>query len=290
MVKKSYSWIKGANFAKSGVEAAFWDILAQKEKTSLWKLWSGKQQQFIVGVSIGGKTTDDVIKRAKNAVAAGYKRLKVKIWPGFDIKPIKQLRKYFPKIMLQVDANSAYSLNNWQVLKKLDGYNLLLIEQPLADDDIIDHSEISKFLKTPICLDESIHSLADVRRAILLWQKNKILNKLIINIKPPRVSGFDEAIKIAKLCSKNKIKCWCGGMLETSWGKSFNLNFNSLKEVNLPGDHFSPAGEYFEKSITKTKLFARNGIFKLKAKISGGLEIDWKTFSCLTKRKKEFNV
>lgn len=284
MVKKSYSWIKGANFAKSGIESAFWNLLAQQKKQPLWKLWKGRQKEFIVGVSIGGKTEKDVIQKAEKAISQGYKRLKVKVWPGVEEKFVKLLRKRYPKIMLQVDANSSYSLKNWKLLKKLDQYNLLLIEQPLYDDDIVFHSEISKKLKTPICLDESIRSLIDVKKAIMLWEKNKIPKRLIINIKPPRVGGFDEAIRIIKYCSFKKIKTWIGGMLETGWGKAFNLNLNALKEVSLPGDHFSPTGSYFEKNIITRPLLSREGKYKLTNKISTGVKINKKVFKLLTKK------
>jgi len=283
---KSYSWIKGAPFAKHGVEVAFWHLLSQQQNKPLYKLFKGTNLSFDTGVSIGGKNLTQVLNRAEQAVSLGFKRLKVKVWPGFDIKVIASLRKKYPKIMLQVDANSAYNLKNASRLKKLDKFNLVLIEQPLADDDIIDHLELSKQLKTPICLDESIHSDDDARRAIHIWKQAKILNRLIINIKPSRVSGFTEALKIAKRCDKEKIKVWCGGMLESSWGKYFNLCFNARKELNLPGDHFAPAGEYFKSDILKEPLPLNQGVFTHQKTP----EIDWKTINKLTTNKNTYKL
>ncbi|MGD8744147.1 MAG: o-succinylbenzoate synthase [Candidatus Woesebacteria bacterium] len=283
---ESYSWIKGAYFAKSGLDAAFWHLLSNENKRPLHKVFGGTRTKIVSGVSIGGKTKSEVLEKAKIAIEKGYPRLKIKIWPGFDIEVVKALRKKHPDILLQVDANSAYDKKDYKLLKKLDAYNLLLIEQPLAENDIVNHSEISKKIKTPICLDESIHSSEDVESAILLWKKNKILNRLIINIKPPRVGGYTEAIKIAKLCGENKIDCWCGGMLDSGWGKYMNMCFNSRKELTLPGDHFSPTGNYFKNDILSENLTAKKGIFKLDKPPT----IDWKSLDKLTKTKKTYKL
>lgn len=287
VLRESYGWIKGAVFAKSGVEAAFWDIEAQRAGQPLWQLWGGKRRTFPVGVSIGGKTIEKVLELAEHAVGLGYQRLKVKIWPGFDVEVVKALRERYPDIMLQVDANSAYDLHTWQALQGLDDFKLLLIEQPLFDDDIVCHSEIARDLKTPICLDESIHSLRDTQSAIHLWQKNGITDRLIINIKPPRVSGFSEAIEIADCCQDNGVKTWIGGMLDSAWGKAFNLNFNGLEAIDLPGDHFSPGGAYFERDLVATPLVAPNGEFTLTDGVSTGVEFDWDAFASLGEKRFE---
>lgn len=280
-LRDSYKWIKGAGFAKSGVEAAMWDILAQRERKPLWQMWGGTQTSFPVGVSIGGKTIEQTLDLASNAVSLGYKRLKVKIWPGFDVQVARALRERYPDILLQVDANSAFDLTNWQRFKEMDDLDLLLIEQPLFDDDIVFHSEISRDIKTPICLDECIHSLHDTEAAILLWQRSGSLDRLIINIKPPRVGGFAEAIAIAKFCQSVGVRTWVGGMLETAWGKAFNVNFNSLDAIQLPGDHFSPSGAYFMQDIAGPALKADDGIFTLGDGVSAGVEVDWDTFNSL---------
>lgn len=274
-LRASYAWIKGANFAKSAVEAAFWDIEAQRRGTSLATFWGGSRTEFPVGVSIGGTNVEDVLSRAAKAVDLGYSRLKVKIWPGFDVEVARALRKAHPDILLQVDANSAYDLSTWPVLKGLDGLDLLLIEQPLFDDDIVLHSEISKDLQTPVCLDESIHSLRDAQAAMHLWRQNGILDRLIINVKPPRVSGFSEAIEIINTCSDHGVKTWIGGMLDSGWGKAMNLQLNSLSAVDLPGDHFSPGGAYFERDVITENLTAPNGVYSIPAGVSTCVDFDW---------------
>jgi len=277
-LRESYRWIKGAVFAKSAVEAAMWDLAAQERQLPLWQMWGGERRSFTVGVSIGGKTVEQVLDRAEEAAGLGFKRLKVKIWPAFDVKPTQALRARFPDIQLQVDANSAYDLSNWEALKGLDELGLLLIEQPLFDDDIVEHSEIARSFKTPICLDEPIHSLRDAQAAMLLWKRNDALDRLIINIKPPRVSGFVEAIAIAKACRAAGVKTWIGGMLDSAWGKAFNLNLNSLAEIDLPGDHFSPTGPYFREDVIHGSLAAPGGVFGLNSRVSAGVEFDWEQF------------
>jgi O-succinylbenzoate synthase len=277
-LRQSYAWIKGAVFAKSGLEAAMWDVLAQRAGQPLWHLWGGTRRTFPVGVSIGGKTLTQVLELAEQAVGLGYRRLKVKIWPGFDDEVARALRIRFPDLLLQVDANSAYTMENWRRLQALDDLDLLLIEQPLFDDDIVLHSEISRELRTPICLDESIHSLRDTQAAMALWERNGTLERLIINIKPPRVSGFAEAIDIARCCREKGVRTWIGGMLDSAWGKAMNLNFNGLSEIDLPGDHFSPGGAYFVEDVTTLPLVSTNGEFALGDGVSAGIPFDWPRF------------
>ncbi len=283
-LRRSYAWIKGAVFAKSGVEAALWDLLAQEQNLPLWQMWGGTRRSFPVGVSIGGKTLDQVLALAENAVSLGYKRLKVKIWPGFDIEPARALRERFPDILLQVDANSAYDLSNWERLKDLDGLDLLLIEQPLYDDDLYYQSLISRQIRTPICLDESVHSLRDTEVALALWG-DLASERLIINIKPPRVSGYAEAIAIANRCAEAGVQTWIGGMLDSAWGKAMNLNFNTLEAITLPGDHFSPGGIYFVEDITTAPLVCEDGVFTIGDGVSAGVEIDWERFDRLAERQ-----
>jgi O-succinylbenzoate synthase len=277
-LRESFGWVKGAHFAKSGVEAALWDIVAQRAGEPLWRLWGGERRTFPVGVSIGGKTVAQVLDLAEQAVALGYGRLKVKIWPGFDDEVASAVRRRFPDVLLQVDANSAYTMTNWRRLQALDDLELLLIEQPLFDDDIVLHSEISRELRTPICLDESVHSLRDAEAAATLWARNNALDRLIVNIKPPRVSGFAEAIAIARFCQERGIRTWIGGMLDSAWGKAMNLNFNGLPEIELPGDHFSPGGAYFAEDVTETPLVAEAGRFALGDGVSAGIAFDWPRF------------
>ncbi len=280
-LRASYAWIKGAVFAKSGVEAALWDIVAQRAGQPLWRLWGGTRTVFPVGVSIGGRTIDEVTARAESAIGLGYRRLKVKIWPGFDVEVVAALQERYPEILLQVDANSAYDLAGWPALKALDAFDLLLIEQPLFDDDLVFHAEIARELRTPICLDESIHSLRDAEAAVHLWRRNDALGRLVINIKPPRVSGFAEAIAIAEYCRAESVRTWIGGMLDSAWGKAFNLNLNALAAIDLPGDHFSPTGAYFEEDVVAAPLVATNGEYALGEGVSTGVSVDWERFERL---------
>jgi O-succinylbenzoate synthase len=280
-VRQSYAWIKGAVFAKSGIEAAMWDIIAQRAEAPLWKLWGGEQRTFPVGVSIGGKTLPQILDLAERAVELGYRRLKVKIWPGFDDEVARALRARFPDVLLQVDANSAYTMDNWRRLQALDDLDLLLIEQPLFDDDIVLHSQIARELNTPICLDESVHSLRDAEAAAMLWEQHGLTDRLIINIKPPRVSGFAEATAIAHFCQERGIRTWIGGMLDSAWGKAMNLQFNGLPEIDLPGDHFSPGGAYFVDDVTEIPLVTENGYFTLGDDISAGVPFDWSRFASM---------
>jgi O-succinylbenzoate synthase len=208
----------------------------------------------------------------------------VKIWPGFDIEPARALRERFPDILLQVDANSAYDLSNWERLKDLDGLDLLLIEQPLYDDDLYYQSLISRQIRTPICLDESVHSLRDTEVALALWG-DLASERLIINIKPPRVSGYAEAIAIANRCAEAGVQTWIGGMLDSAWGKAMNLNFNTLEAITLPGDHFSPGGIYFVEDITTAPLVCEDGVFTIGDGVSAGVEIDWERFDRLAERQ-----
>lgn len=280
-VIRAYAWVKGAVFAKSGIEAAMWDLLAQEQHLPFWKMWGGTRTAFPVGVSIGGRNIEQVLGLAESAVGLGYKRLKVKIWPGFDIEPARALRERFPDVMLQVDANSAYDMSNWERLKGLDGLNLLLIEQPLFDDDIYLQSLISREITTPICLDESIHSLRDTEVALALWG-DLAPERLVINIKPPRVSGYTEAIAIAKRCEEARVRTWIGGMLDSAWGKASNLNLNTLTAFTLPGDHFSPGGIYFVEDITTKTLTCKDGVYSVGPGIGPGVEIDWEVFNRLS--------
>ncbi len=283
-LRASYAWVKGAVFAKSGVEAALWDLLAQGADAPLWRLWGGTRRAFPVGVSIGGRTLPDVLRLAEQAVALGYPRLKVKIWPGFDLEPVRALRQRFPDLQLQVDANSAYDAATAPALAALDAFDLLLIEQPLFDDDLVLHADLARVLRTPLCLDESIHSLRDAEASAALFRRNGAFDRLVVNVKPPRVSGFAEAIAIAHFCREQGIPAWIGGMLDSAWGKAANLNLNALAAFDLPGDHFSPSGPYFERDLTTEPLSAPGGTFALSDRPSTGVDFDWAAFDALGQR------
>ena len=179
-------------------------------------------------------------------VTEGYKRIKLKIKPGQDIEVMRAVREQFPNIFLMADANSAYTLKDVALLSQLDEFNLMMIEQPLAHDDIIDHAELQTHIKTPICLDESIHSLEDVKRAF------KLNPSIIINLKIGRVGGLTESKKIHDFCYENNIPLWCGGMLEAGVGRAHNIAITSLPGFNLPGDT-AASSRYWEEDIIDPK-------------------------------------
>lgn len=228
-INQLFSHIKGYNFAKTSVETAFWDLYCQQLQTPLWQLLGGTNKPIKIGGSIGIiKDKNKLLEEVSLKIEQGYKRIKLKIKPGWDMQPLEIIRNKFPNVPLLADANSAYSLKDIDLLKTLDNFNLMMIEQPLAWDDIIDHAELQQQIQTPICLDESILSIEDTRKAI------KINAGKIINIKPGRVGGLTEAKKIHDLCKANNIGVWCGGMLESSLGAFFNLSLATLDGFIYP--------------------------------------------------------
>lgn len=237
-------FIRGNKLAIAAVENAIWDLKMKREKKSLKTLLGGTRSEIKVGVSLGiqDKTTD-LLKRIDKYLAEGYHRTKIKIKPGKDIEVIKEVRKHFPDIDLTVDANSAYTLADLDLFKAIDEYNLLYIEQPLGEDDIIDHSFLQKEIKTPICLDESIITAEDARKAIALGSCG------VINIKSSRCGGITEAIKIHDICMKNNIPVWCGGMTETGIGRVQNISLASLPNFTMAHD-IAASNRYFNEDIT----------------------------------------
>ncbi|MCA0387385.1 MAG: o-succinylbenzoate synthase [Bacteroidetes bacterium] len=270
-----FKWIVGHNMAKSGVEGAYWDAVAQIHSVSVSKLWGGTRKSVSAGTSVGLEPTIEAFIR-KIDIAIGelnVSRVKVKVKPGKDVTYIEAVRRKYPDIKLQVDANACYDLFNpvhVAILKEFDNYNLLMIEQPGRNDDILDHSRQLSALKTPVCLDESILNEMHTRQAIELWRQNSDTNKLIINIKPPRVGGFLESIRIAKMCHENGVSVWCGGMYETALGKTSNIHFCSREEVNLPGDHISQA-PYFKVNVADSPEY-EDGVITVPEGIGWGLK------------------
>jgi O-succinylbenzoate synthase len=240
--------IRGHHLAKAGVEMALWDLLGKRDGKSLKDMFGGVRDKVEVGVSIGiQESSSALVRTAENYVAQGYNRLKIKIKPGRDVEDTSAVRKAFPEIRLQVDANSAYSLETAQALKPLDGLDLLLIEQPLFEDDIWDHRKLQAQFKTPICLDESIVSPRHARYAIEMEACR------IINIKPGRVGGLSQGIEIHDICRTQGMPVWCGGMLETGVGRASNLAIASLPGFILPGD-ISASDRYFTRDITNERF------------------------------------
>src|SRR5579863_2018920 len=235
--------IRGRNMAKAALEAAIWDAEAKQKGIPLWKLLGGSRQELSTGVSIGIKPSLDVLAEAVTMeLAAGYQRIKIKIKPGWDAEPVRMLREKFPRIRLMVDANSAYRLSDLPLLQQLEGYHLMMIEQPLGWDDLFSHVALQRQLQTPICLDECIHEEEQARAAIELHACG------IINIKLGRVGGHNRVRVIHDLCQKNSIPVWCGGMLESGIGRAHNIALSTLPNFTLPGD-VSASARYWQQDV-----------------------------------------
>jgi O-succinylbenzoate synthase len=250
--------VRGHNMAKAAVETAIWDAEAKQKGISLHKLLGGTLAEIPCGVSIGIKETlEELVTSVKKELAAGYQRIKIKIKPGKDLPQVQRLRQDFPRIKLSVDANSAYRKDDWSLLKQLDGFYLMMIEQPLGWDDLYGHVEVQKGLQTPICLDECIHSYEQAEAAIKLGACK------IINIKLGRVGGYTQAKKIHDLCQKNGIPVWCGGMLESGIGRAHNIAMSTLPNFSLPGDVSASKRYWHEDIISPEVTVSSQGTIKV---------------------------
>src|SRR6266403_6113144 len=235
--------VRGHNMAKAALEAAIWESEARQKSIPLSKLLGGTREEIACGVSVGIKDSlDELVAAVKKELAAGYQRIKIKIKPGKDLEQVKRLRQEFPLIKLMVDANSAYTLEDWPLLKQLEGFYLMMIEQPLGWDDLYSHIELQKKLDTPICLDACIHSEELARAAVELGACK------IINIKLGRVGGHTVARRIHDLCQRHSIPVWCGGMLEAGIGRAHNIALSTLPNFTLAGD-VAASKRYWEEDI-----------------------------------------
>ncbi len=278
-----FSYIRGNRIAISGLEFAIWDLLGKLNNKSISQILGGTRKKVDVGVSIGiQENTNRLLDLIENYLDEGYKRIKMKIKPDWDIKPVREIRKRWEKILLQVDANSAYSLNDTEHLVQLDEFKLLMIEQPLGYDDLYEHSQLQKKIKTPICLDESIVSPMHAKSAIEMKACK------IINIKPSRVGGLAAAKKIHDIAEKKNIPVWCGGMLETGIGRAFNVALASLPNFRLPGD-ISASSRYFLKDIVKNPFeLNEDGTLNVPDKPGNGAEVDEGFLEKITLEKETF--
>lgn len=248
-VERLFAPIRRNNMAKSALEGAVWDLACKQKGISLAKGLGGTRSVIDVGISIGIEPTkEEVLEKVGQYLDEGYKKIKVKIKPGFDVELIRAIRERFgDQVPLMADANSAYTLDQIDILKELDQYGLIMIEQPLAHDDIIDHARLQAELSTPICLDESIHSAEDARKAIELGSCG------IINIKIGRVGGLTEAKRIHDLCQSHDIPVWCGGMVEAGVGRAHNVAITSLPNFSIPGDT-AAASRYWYEDIVEPSI------------------------------------
>ncbi|MEO8606448.1 MAG: o-succinylbenzoate synthase [Chloroflexota bacterium] len=244
--------VRGHHHTKFGLETAIWDALAKANDLRLADLFAtylpegnASRGYAVVGVSIGiQKSIEDTIKVIQKRYDQGYRRIKLKIQPGWDVEFARGIRAALPDIVMMLDANSAYTLADADHLMQLDAFNLLMIEQPLADDDIYEHSKLQPLLKTPICLDESIKSVTDLRLALELGALR------ILNLKPVRVGGYVESLEIYQICGEHNLPLWIGGMMETGVGRAANVAFASLPGVNLPSD-ISATDRYYNPDVTE---------------------------------------
>ena len=242
-VRKVFHRVRGNRMAKAGLEFAVWDLFGRMQGRSLKEMLGGTRERVPVGVSVGiQKDIPALLDVVARYLEDGYRRIKLKIKPGWDLEPTAAVRERWPDLLLQVDANSIYTLDDADHLAQLDAFDLLLIEQPLAHDDIFDHAKLQRKLRTPICLDESIVSPDHARWALEMEACG------VINIKPSRVGGLADAREIHDRAQAADVPVWCGGMLETGIGRAINVGLASLPNFKLPGD-ISANDRYFHRDI-----------------------------------------
>jgi len=272
--------VRGHRMAKAAVENALWDAEAKQKKQPLWKLLGGTRQEIQCGVSIGIQDSiEQLIDKVQLELAAGYRRIKLKVKPGWDLKILERVRSRWPNILLSCDANSAYTLDDIDHLRKFDQFNLLMIEQPLWNDDIYYHARLQRELRTSICLDESIRHARDCAAAVETGACR------IVNIKVGRVGGFSEARKIHDLCQANKLPVWCGGMLESGIGRAHNVALSTLENFKLPGD-VSASRRYWKEDIIEPEVeVTRQGTITVSDEPGTGYRIREDLIEKLTTRK-----
>ncbi len=272
--------VRGHPLAKAGLELALWDLWGKREGRSLGEMLGGERGAVEVGVSVGLQAKPErLVEVVGEYLGQGYRRIKIKIKPGRDIQDAQAVRRVYPDVRLQVDANSAYSLETAIKLKPLDELGLLLIEQPLSEDDLWDHSRLQASFSTPLCLDESILSARHARQALEMGACR------VINIKPGRVGGLTQARAIHDLCRSQAVPVWCGGMLETGVGRAANLALASLPGFSLPGD-ISASDRYYKVDITHQRFTLNaDSTITVPADPGLGVSIDHSALKSFTLRK-----
>jgi len=270
---------RGNRMAKAAIETACWDLESKRAGVPLWRRLGGVNQEIACGVSIGIQdSTEVLLEKIETELAAGYQRIKIKIKPGWDLTVVRKVREHYPEILLMADANSAYTLNDVELFQALDDFNLMMIEQPLAHDDIVDHAELQKQIKTPVCLDESIHSAEDARHAI------DIAACRIINVKLGRVGGHVEAKRVEAMCRERGIPVWGGGMLESGIGRAHNIAMATLAGFTLPGDVSASTRYWAEDIVEPPVMVTSRGTIKAPDKPGIGFEVNRSRVDSLTMR------
>ena len=282
-LSKRFAAIRQNNMAKAALEGAVWDLYAKRLGVPLSQALGGTKKDIEVGVSIGIQpTVADLLQVMERYVAQGYRRIKVKIKPSWDVDVIREVRRAFPDVPLMADANSAYTLADADRLKALDEFGLLMIEQPLAADDLLDHARLQPLLHTPICLDESIRSYDDARKALDLGSCR------IINIKIGRVGGLGEAKRIHDLCAERGAPVWCGGMLEAGVGRAHNIAITTLENFTLPGDT-AASSHYWERDIITPEVEVQDGLIRVPEAPGIGYDVDRRQVERYTQFAKVFH-
>jgi o-succinylbenzoate synthase len=280
-----FARIRGHNMAKAALEMAVWDLEARRQGIPLYRLIGGRGGEIASGVSIGlQKDEATLVGRVETEVAAGYRRIKIKIKPGRDLGLVEAVRKRFPSVPLMVDANSAYTLDDTALLRRLDAFGLMMIEQPLAWDDIVDHGTLQRSLATPVCLDESIHSGDDARRALELQACR------IINIKAGRVAGISGSIAVHDVCRGRGIPVWCGGMLESGIGRLANVHLQTLPGFTLPGDTSASTRYFHEDLIDPPVVVSAEGSIRVPESPGLGHDIVWARVERATEFREEWRA
>ena len=277
--------VTGHRMAKAALENALWDAEAIQKQQPLWKLLGGTRNEIACGVSIGIQdSVEQLLGKIETELAAGYRRIKVKVKPGWDVNVLERIRSRWADITLSCDANSAYTLDQVEHLRDFDQFNLLMIEQPLWNDDIYYHARLQKELRTAVCLDESIINARVAAAAVETGACR------IVNIKVGRVGGFSEALKIHDVCQSNKIPVWCGGMLETGIGRAQNIALSTLPNFSLPGD-VSASKRYWKEDIIEPEVeVSSQGFIPISPKPGRGYEIKPELIEKLTVRKETLRV
>lgn len=271
---------RGNRMAKAAIETAVWDLEAKKLNVPLWRHLGGTQSEIACGVSIGIQDSlSELFDKIQTELDTGYQRIKIKIAPGWDFEVIKKVRDKFGSIQLMGDANSAYSVDDIELFKQMDAFHLMMFEQPLAHDDMLDHAKLQREIRTPICLDESIHSPEDARKAIELKACK------IINVKLGRVGGHAQAKLVEEIARVNNIPVWCGGMLESGIGRAHNIAMSTLQSFTLPGD-VSASKRYWHEDIIEPEVsVTETGTIIAPEKPGIGFEIKRDRIDKLTIRK-----
>ncbi len=274
--------VRGHRMALGGLEAACWDLEARKQRSPLWKHIGGGRREIACGVSIGIQdSVDELLELIAVEVAAGYRRVKIKIKPGWDVDVVRAVRERFPDIRLMADANSAYTLGDAGRLAELDEFKLMMLEQPLGHDELIDHAEMQRAMRTPICLDECIRTAHHAEQAIRLGACR------VINIKLGRVGGFAEALRVHDACRDAGVPVWCGGMLESGIGRAHNIALSTLENFVLPGD-VSASKRYWTRDVIDPPVeVTRRGTITVREDPGFGYRLDLDRIEALSERQED---